>query len=283
MFDEKHLSLVTLLKVFRWKIGLTWLLTILETGLMALIPLFIGLAIDGLMTRNFEPLFLLCSVLAALLIVATGRRIYDTRAYGTIRVALAAEMANRNSTLKISSLSARVHMARELVDFLEGELPAIMTSVLQLIVAVGVLAYFNWALAASALSAGGLMLGIYGLFHRRFFRLNRALNAQSEKEVSLLEQRDPPVFLRHLRSLRRFDVQLSDTEAAVYGIIFALLLSVVVFNLGYTALVMTASAGAVFSIVTYSWDFVDGAVSVPMALQSWSRLSEIIERINKTT
>lgn len=283
MLDRKELSLVTLLQVFRWKIGLTWILTILETGLMALIPLFIGLAIDGLMTRTFEPLYMLCGVLAALLIVATGRRVYDTRAYGTIRVALAAEMATRNSTLKISSLSARVHMARELVDFLEGELPAIMTSVLQLVVAVGVLAYFNWVLAASALGAGGLMLVIYGLFHRRFFRLNRALKAQSEKEVSLLERRDPPVFLRHLRSLRRFSVQLSDTEAAVYSIIFALLLSVVVFNLGYTALVMAASAGAVFSIVTYSWDFVDGAVSVPMALQSWSRLSEIIERINKTT
>jgi ABC transporter transmembrane region len=283
MLDRKELSLVTLFQVFRWKIGLTWTLTILETGLMALIPLFIGLAIDGLMTRAFEPLYILCGVLAALLIVATGRRVYDTRAYGTIRVALAAEMATRNSTLKISSLSARVHMARELVDFLEGELPAIMTSVLQLVVAVGVLAYFDWVLAASALSAGGLMLVIYGLFHRRFFRLNRALNAQAEKEVSLLERRDPSVFLRHLRSLRRFGVQLSDTEAAVYSIIFALLLSVVVFNLGYTALVIAASAGAVFSIITYSWDFVDGAVSVPMALQSWSRLSEIIERINKTT
>ena len=72
MLDRKELSLVTLLQVFRWKIGLTWILTILETGLMALIPLFIGLAIDGLMTRAFEPLYILCGVLAALLIGSIG-------------------------------------------------------------------------------------------------------------------------------------------------------------------------------------------------------------------
>lgn len=281
MLDGQKLSLVTLLRVFRWKIGLTWALTILETGLLTLIPLFIGFAIDGLMAREFGSLYLLCAILVLLLIVATGRRVYDTRAYGTIRVQLGAELADRNASLPVSSLSARVHMARELVDFLETELPDIMTALLQLVIAVIVLGVFHWVLAATAVGAAIAMLAIYGLFHRRFFRLNRALNSQAEKEVSLLERRNPMAFRSHLQALRKFTVNLSDTEALVYGVIFFVLLAVIVFNLGYAALVLAASAGTMFSIVTYSWDFVNGAVSVPMALQSWSRLSEIIARINR--
>ncbi|MBO9452115.1 hypothetical protein J7426_17700 [Tropicibacter sp. R16_0] len=281
MIGSQELSLATLLRVFRWKIGLTWALVVLEAGLMTLIPLFIGFAIDGLMQRDFSSLYLLCGILMALLLAATGRRVYDTRAYGTIRVALGAELADRNAALPISSLSARVHMARELVDFLEQELPDIMMAVLQLVIAVIVLWVFDWVLAATALGAGALMLLIYGLFHKRFYRLNRALNTQSEKEVKLLERRDRGAFRAHLMALRKFTVNLSDTEALVYGVIFFVLLAVIIINLGYAALVMAASAGTMFSIVTYSWDFVNGAVSVPMALQSWSRLSEIIARINR--
>lgn len=281
MLDSQELSLTTLLRVFRWKIGLTWALVVLETALLTLIPLFIGFAIDGLMERDFSSMYLLCAILVVLLVVATGRRVYDTRAYGTIRVALGAELADRNVELPVSSLSARIHMARELVDFLEQSLPEIMTSILQLVIAVIVLWVFDWILAASALGAGVLMLLIYGLFHRRFYRLNRALNTQSEKEVKLLERRDRGSLLSHLQALRKFTVNLSDTEALVYGVIFFVLLAVIIFNLGYAALVLAASAGTMFSIVTYSWEFVNGAVSIPMALQSWSRLSEIIARINR--
>jgi hypothetical protein len=40
------------------------------------------------------------------------------------------------------------------------------------------------------------------------------------------------------------------------------------------------SLGNIFSIVSYSWEFVEAAVTFPMALQGWSRLSEIIQRLN---
>ena len=74
---------------------------------------------------------------------------------------------------------------------------------------------------------------------------------------------------------------MSDTDSLVYGLIFLVLLALVVANLTFAALVLGASAGVMFAIVTYSWEFVDAAVNLPYALQSWSRLSEIVQRINK--
>ncbi len=84
-----------------------------------------------------------------------------------------------------------------------------------------------------------------------------------------------------MRLLRHWEVRLSDTEALVYGLIYAVLMALVLANLAFTALVMVASAGAIFAIVTYAWEFMDAAFNLPEALQQWSRLSEIIERINK--
>ena len=45
--------------------------------------------------------------------------------------------------------------------------------------------------------------------------------------------------------------------------------------------IMEITAGRIFSIVTYSWEFVESALVLPLTLQSWSRLAEIINRTNK--
>jgi ABC-type multidrug transport system fused ATPase/permease subunit len=245
------------------------------------LPLLLGFTIDGLLEREFAPFWQLCLILALLVVVAVVRQLIDTRIFGTMRVALNQVLADRNKGLSVSALNARVLMARELVDYLEEEMPILMAAVVQLVASVVILFTYHWALAIFAVSAGMAMLVIYGKFHDRFFRLNRAINARSEKQVRILETRTGPAFGRHLRLLRHWEVRLSDTEAIVYGLIYAVLMLLVVVNLGFTALVMVASAGAIFAIVTYSWEFMDAAFNLPEALQQWSRLSEIIERINK--
>lgn len=281
MFENRPLTLRTLLRAFWAKVAATWALTLLETGLWVTLPLLLGFTIDGLLARDFGPFWQMVGVLAALVIVAVLRQLIDTRIFGTMRVDLSQVLAERNHDLSVSALNARVLMARELVDFLEQEMPVLMAAVVQLVASVVILFSFHWALAASAIVSGSVMLFVYGKFHGRFFRINRAINARAEKQVRILETRTGPAFGRHLRLLRHWEVRLSDTEALVYGLIYAVLMMLVVFNLGFTALVMAASAGAIFAIVTYSWEFMDAAFNLPEALQQWSRLSEIIERINK--
>ena len=282
MFKERPLTLRTLLRLFWFKVAVTWVLTLLETGLWVVLPLLLGLTIDGLLSQDFDPFWQLCFVLALLVVVAVLRQLIDTRVFGTMRVELSQVLAERNRGLSVSALNARVLMARELVDFLEQEMPVLMAAVVQLAASVVILFTYHWALAVAAIVAGTVMLVVYGMFHGRFFRLNRAINTRAEKQVRILETRTGPAFGRHLRLLRQWEVRLSDTEALVYGLIYAVLMALVLFNLGFTALVMAASAGAIFAIVTYSWEFMDAAFNLPEALQQWSRLSEIIERINKT-
>ena len=87
--------------------------------------------------------------------------------------------------------------------------------------------------------------------------------------------------LSHLDRLRRIEIRLSDTEAFVYGAIFLVLLAFIVFNLWFAAAHLAASVGTIFSIISYSWEFVESALVLPMTLQGWSRLTEIMQRINR--
>ena len=42
-----------------------------------------------------------------------------------------------------------------------------------------------------------------------------------------------------------------------------------------------ATPGEVFSVVVYSYEYIESAVTLPMILQSITRLSEITDRINQ--
>ena len=276
-----RLSIRTLFRVFRFRIVVTWALTILETAMLALFPLLIGRSIDGLLDGDYTTFYQFIGAMAVLTVVATGRRVYDTRAYGSMRVALGGAQADRAGDEAVSVTNARLLMGRELVDFLEKEAPMSITGVIQIFVALVVLFSFHGYLALAAGAAAAAMLGIYGLSARRFFTLNSDLNEQSEAQVSALESRDLSRITAHLVGLRRHEVRLSDTESVVYALIFTALLTMLGFNLWFAATQTNATPGEIFSIVTYSYEFIQMSVILPMALQSLTRLAEITERINK--
>lgn len=274
------LSVGALLRKFPGSVLVTWLLVLLETATLALAPLFIGYAIDGLLADDTSSLFNLAVLLGVVIVVGVTRRIYDTRVYGTIRVQLGRELVSRAGRTSVSKTNARLGMGRELADFLEEQVPELLSSSVQLGLALVILWSFHPVLFGSALGAGIVILLIYALVHGRFFRLNGDLNQQLEQQVEVLSMPSKKRLLAHLRKLRMFEVRISDTEAAVYGVMFAVLLAFILFNLWFAAGNIDITVGRIFAIVSYSWEFVEAAIVLPMTLQSWSRLEEITRRIN---
>ena len=281
MFQDKKLSLGSVLRVFWLQVGVTWALTLFETFILVSLPLLIGYSIDGLLAGDWSPFFWLCGAMVILIIVSVGRRLYDTRAYGRMRVELGAAVVEKSKNIPVSTTNARLDMSRELITFLEAEAPIVIMALLQVIVSLAILYSFHGLLAATAGGATLLSLAIYGIASGRFFRLNGDLNAQSEKQVSVLEGGVRQAIGAHLSALRRHEVRLSDTEAIVYGLIFIVLLSMLSTNLWFAASQLSATPGEIFSIVTYSYEFIESAVMLPAALQSLTRISEITQRINQ--
>ncbi len=278
--NKDWLCLRQLIKRYRVSFATTWLLVILENILLAMIPLFIGFSIDGLLQGSLLELAWLGGAMVLLSLLAVARRIYDTRVYGSVKVALGLEVDQRNRELAVSIRSARLDMSRELVDFLEQDIPELITAGSQMLVALVVLALFSPPLAIAALVLLLVMLTLYGFFHHSFFRLNQALNAQTERQVTLLERGPGYLLQKHLKLLRHWEVKLSDREAVLYGVIFLAVTAFLLSNLWLATAIVDISSGSLFSIVTYSWGFVEAALVLPVTLQSLTRLSEIIKRIN---
>ncbi|MEM7268283.1 MAG: ABC transporter six-transmembrane domain-containing protein [Pseudomonadota bacterium] len=276
-----RLSIGTLFRAFPYRIGVTWGLTLIETTMFALLPLLIGWSIDGLLADDWESFQLLITALAALLCVAIFRRVYDTRAYGTMRVQLGKELVRRSQKKPVSVTNARVLMGRELVDFMETTAPESLTAFVQVIVSIVLLFSFHSTLALSAGAAAIGTILIYALFARYFFRINGKLNTRLERQVKTIEGANVRRIALHFAGLRRAEVRLSDAESLVYGLIFVVLLTMLAFNLWFAATQSGATPGQIFSIVSYSYEFVQASVALPAMLQALTRLEEITRRINQ--
>ncbi|MHA7858551.1 MAG: ABC transporter six-transmembrane domain-containing protein [Henriciella sp.] len=280
MFDDRTLSLGSILILFWLQVGLTWALTLIETLLLVSLPLLIGFSIDGLLNQDWQPFYLLGVTMVLLIVISVGRRLFDTRAYGKMRVELGVAVVDKAQGAPVSKINARLDMSRELITFLETEAPIVIMALLQVVVSLVILFSFHGVLAATAGAATILALVIYAAASGRFFKLNGDLNSQAEEQVSVLESGIRESILQHLSNLRRHAVRISDTEAIVYGLIFVVLLSMLGINLWFAATQIDASPGQIFSIVTYSYEFIESAVMLPAALQSLTRISEITQRLN---
>ncbi|MCG8669290.1 MAG: ABC transporter six-transmembrane domain-containing protein [Pseudomonadales bacterium] len=278
-FDR--LDLWTILRLFKGRVLVTWFLVFLENVLMALIPLLMGFAIDGLLAGNLEELSWLAGLLVALLAVAVGRRAYDTRAYGHIRVELGVALEQRQGSVSLSSRNAHLTMARELVDFLEETVPEFFTAIIQIVCALVLLALMDMRLALSALSVTLGMVVFYSLFHQRFYNLNRDINALTEKQVTVLEKGGRRGLFHFLSKLKHAEIKLSDTEAVLYGLIYLLQFCFVIYNLWLSAQLLDITPGKIFTILSYSWEYVEAAVMLPIVMQTLSRLQEISNRLNQ--
>lgn len=280
---SSKLDVNLLLKHFRWRVVFTWFLVLVENALLALIPLFIGRGIDALLADETDALWEISIVMAVLIVVSVGRRIYDTRAYGTMRVWFGSELVRRIGERQTSLVNARLDMSREMVDFLEEHIPELLTAIVQIVISIIILWFYDAQLGVSALCLIVLLCIIYGLFHKRFYLLNSDLNAQKEQQVKVLEERQHKSLLSHLNYLRRHEIRLSDTEAILYGVIFAGMFAFILTNLWLASTIPAVTAGIIFAILSYSWALVESGVALPMVLQQWSRLSEIRERLNETS
>lgn len=280
MQTKSVISLKYIMQQFKYKISLTCGLVLLENFLLVIIPLLMGKTIDSLLEKNYTDLIYLTLVFTLLIIIAVLRRIYDTRAYGLIRVNLGSKVINNNSQKGISTQNARLSMSRELVDFFEEHLPELITAIITIIVSAIILFSFGSIFGIAALIAIVAMLLIYSLFHKQFFKLNEKFNSQTEKQIDILKQKDHFSLLGHLKVLNKTEIKISDFEAVLYGLIFMLIIAMVIFNLWQSTLLNNITVGAIFSIVTYSWSFAESAIMLPVVLQQWARLAEITHRIN---
>ena len=277
----KDFSLKSIFKQYKWKISLTFLLLVLENIAKVLQPLVLGIAINDLINGKNDGLWLFCILYGAGFIIGTIRRYYDTRAYTSIYTNVASEIAEiqNEKEVPVSAIAARSALVKELIDFFEHDITQAFTSTISVIGALIMLALFDWWIFAGCLISIVLIVIIYSMSSKRIYNYNIGLNDELEHRIDILEARKQPGIFNHFKNIARWLVKMSDLETINFSIIEVILFVLAIFALYASASAVNATAGSIFSVLTYVLEFSTGVFMLPIIFQQLIRLREISSRL----
>lgn len=273
--------LPTLSPAERLSIAGTYSLTLLENLCMLAYPAITGWAVDGLLKGSYRGLSALIAVWLVHLVTAFVRQRFDTRVFMGLYARLAVRTVAEQQQLGhgTSIVSARVEMMRDMVGFFEADVPAMFSQVVTVVGSLVML--FTYDLQAGLIAMAVLLpMGLVNAWYwRRALRLHRGLNDQIEREIEDIEAARPLRLRRHFGRVRRWHVQLSDSESWTWTVTeLATIVALVVLLIDFTRSA-SFSAGAIYAVLAYVFDYLEGLDSAPALVNNVARLRDIRARL----
>jgi ABC-type multidrug transport system fused ATPase/permease subunit len=279
---NKFSILGLLIKEYRLKLFLTYSLFSLEMLGALLRPFFLGLAINDLIKGSYHGLIILSIIHLCWLIIGTIRHMYDTRTFTSIYTSMVTRfLSKRNQSADVSMLSAHSTLSRELVDFLESDLPYIIEAFYNIVGSL-VLLYFYESNVVLICFAILLPVGVISYFYgKKMSTLTKMKNDELEKQVSVIAFGNKESINKHYNKLRNLQIKISDKEAWNFGMIEILVLIVIGLSLVVSSKLFGTIllAGNIIGIYNYILKFVSGLDTIPYTVQRFSLLKDIIKRI----
>lgn len=274
-------SHLEILKTYRGRISITFLVLIIEHLLLLLEPLVIGMAINGLAARDWTGVYSFIGLEMLVIMVGVARRLYDTRAYGGIykNIGQAISTAAIRDHEDLSPAISRADLLQEVVDFFENELPMALGSSIAILGALIMLLVLSPLVGVVAITSA-LAIGTIFVFSRtRIKSLNKLVNDELEARARLFMARETRPLLAHFVTLVRHRISLSDLEARNFGLSYLFVVLLIAFALYQSVAVSQALIGDVFAVLTYAAQFAEGVIILPMMYQQYVRTTEITGRI----
>lgn len=273
--------LSTLSRAERLSIAGTYSLTLLENLCTLSYPAITGWSVDGLLKGSYRGLSALIAVWLVHLVTAFVRQRFDTRVFMGLYARLAVRTVADQQRLGhgTSIVSARVEMMRDMVGFFEADVPAMFSQVVTVVGSLVML--FTYDLQAGLIAMAVLLpMGLVNAWYwRRALRLHRGLNDQIEREIEDIEAARPLRLRRHFGRVRRWHVQLSDSESWTWTVTeLATIVALVVLLIDFTRSA-SFSAGAIYAVLAYVFDYLDGLDSAPALVNNVARLRDIRARL----
>jgi ABC-type multidrug transport system fused ATPase/permease subunit len=241
------------------------------------------LAINDLIKGSYHGLIMLSIIHLCWLIIGTIRHMYDTRTFTSIYTSMVTRfLSKRNHNADVSMLSAHSTLSKELVDFLESDLPFIIEAFYNIVGSL-VLLYFYESNVVLICFAILLPVGVISYFYgKKMSALTKLKNDELEKQVSVIAFGNKDSINKHYNKLRSLQIKISDKEAWNFGMIEILVLIVIGLSLVVSSKLFGTIllAGNIIGIYNYILKFVSGLDTIPYTVQRFSLLKDIIKRID---
>ncbi len=271
-----------IIEIFKqFKIELTWIyffMLVTELSNLAT-PFLLGKSIDGLMVGSWFWLVFLGLSYFISNFFNYKRMVYDTKVYTKIYNSIVFRFLKNNND-DVSTKMARTDMAHQIVDVLEGYVHYYIATIVTIIGSIGFIYSENWVVGLLVtISFVMILLGV-SVYYKKIKQAIKVRNNQYEKKNDAIQMgyEESVSFFNRRRKLEIHESTLQGKNWFLVGFIKNIFLFLSVILLVTTTKNITV--GSVVTVYSYVNNFLISLLSVPVAVEMYSRLSDILKRIN---
>jgi len=242
-------------------------------------PFLLGKSIDGLIGGSwFWVIFLGMSYFLSNFF-NYKRMVYDTKVYTKIYNSIVFRFLKKKDH-DTSTKIARTDMAHEIVHVLEGYVHYYIATIVTILGSIGFIYSENWQVGLLVTTAFALILGAVSILYKKIKQVIKVRNNHFEKKSDAIQEGfiSSVSFFNRRRKLEIYESTLQGKNWFLIGFIKNLFLLLSVILLVKTTDNITI--GSVVTVYSYVNNFLISLLSVPVAVEMYSRLSDILKRIN---
>jgi len=271
-----------ILEIFKqFKTELMWIylfMLITELSILAT-PFLLGKSIDGLINGTWYWLIFLALSYFLSNFFNYKRMVYDTKVYTKIYNSIVFRFLKKNN-FDLSTKMARTDMAHQIVGVLEGYVHYYIATIVTILGSIGFIYSENWRVGLLVTSGFIIILLAVLVYYKKIKQAIRVRNNQYEKKGVALDKGylDSVSFFKRRRKLEIYESTLQGKNWFLIGSIKNLFLFLSIILLVTTTEKITI--GSVITVYSYVNNFMISLLSVPVAVEMFSRLNDILKRIN---
>lgn len=266
-------------KEYKYKLSLIYLFMFITELSIISQPFLLGKSIDGLIDGTWFWLVLLFLSYSIYNLFNYKRMIYDTKVYTQIYndiVLRFLKTTNEDNSKKV----ARTDMAHDIVGVLEGYVHYYIATIITIFGSIGFIYFSNWKVGLLVTLALIVIIFSVLVFYKKIRQSINIRNNHYENKVTSIQNgyTGSVSFFNRRRKLEIFESTLQGKNWFLVGMIKSTFLV-----LSITLLITTSNnitAGSVITIYSYISNFLISLMSIPVSFEMYSRLNNIIKRIN---
>jgi len=242
-------------------------------------PFLLGKSIDGLINGTWEWLVLLGGSYFLSTFFNYKRMVYDTKVYTLIYNNIVFRFL-RQPQHDTSTKIARTDMAHDIVNVLEGYVHYYIATIVTIIGSIGFIYSENWQVGVLVSIAFVFILAAVTISYGKIKQAIKLRNTHHERKGDAIQSGYAASVLFFNRR-RQLDIFASTLQGKSWFLI--MMIKNIFLFIAIILLVLTTqhvTIGNVITVYSYVNNFLIALLSVPVAVEMYTRLSDILKRIH---
>lgn len=244
-------------------------------------PYVLGKMIDGLLNKQYEWLiaFLLVEIFANVFMYK--RMIYDTKVYTRIYNDLIIEYLEKDYRSEPSTKIARTEMTNNIIHFLEDHVQYYIMSIISMIGTLFFILYKDVLTGLIVFLCVVPISFIVSYFYRKIKQSTSVGNNQYEKKISMLNENNKLNIETYFKRRKKLIIISSNLQGKNWFSLNStktifLVLAICTFTMHNSSI----TQGEAVAIYSYINQFLTSLMSIPIGVEMFARVRDIVKRIS---